>query len=232
MARSPAFDSGLGLDIHVRTTMVDDWSLISHAAIRIGDDVFEVVNDRFHVFNGVKDVELPLTIGGKYTLTKGEKLVEYGSGETAVSDQVLEYTIDLGKGLIKVTNFKRMLTVNVEAYLPGTEGMLGVQGTIGMISRDGAMLDDANEMGKQWQVRSTEAMLFSESRAPQYPETCRLPAVNSRRLRRSDVEVKMAEQACESVVTSLRQFCMEDVLRSGDATMAMGYKSAGNAIAF
>jgi hypothetical protein len=227
MARSPEFDSGLGLDVHVRTTMVDDWSLISHAAIRIGNDVIEIVNDRTHIFNGVKDIELPVSVAGKFLLSKVSSMLDIGSE----SEHVDEYTIDLGKGKIKVTNYKKMLTVNVEAYLPGTEGMLGVQGTKGMISRDGSVLDNANTMGTQWQVRDTEAMLFNEIRAPQYPQACKLPSVDSRRLRQTAVSVTEADSACENVIESLRRFCTEDVLRSGDVTMAFGYKAAGNAVA-
>jgi hypothetical protein len=227
MARSPEFDSGLGLDVHVRTTMVDDWSLISHAAIRIGNDVFEIVNDRTHIFNEVKDVELPVSMAGKFTISKVSSVVDIGSE----SERVDEYTIDLGKGKIKVTNYKKMLTVNVEAYLPGTEGMLGVQGTKGLISRDGTVLDSANAMGTQWQVRNTEAMLFNEIREPQYPQACKLPSVDSRRLRQSAVSALAAEAACEEVVESLRRFCVEDIVRSGDVTMAFGYKAAGHAIA-
>jgi hypothetical protein len=71
-----------------------------------------------------------------------------------------------------------MLQVDVQSYLPGTEGMLGP----GIFSHDGrTVVSDANEMGTQWQVRNTEPMLFQDSRAPQYPETCLMPSVTSRR---------------------------------------------------
>jgi hypothetical protein len=43
LARSMLFDAGLGLEVHGRTKFIDGlWSLISHAAVRIGQDVFEV----------------------------------------------------------------------------------------------------------------------------------------------------------------------------------------------
>jgi hypothetical protein len=227
MASSADFDSGLGLDVHARTTMIDDWSLISHAAIRIGNDVLEIVNDRTYSLNGVKNVELPVSMAGKYTLSKESSVVDLGAG----AQHIEEYTIDLSLGKIKVIDYKQMLNVNVEALLPGTAGMLGVQGTKGMISRDGAVLNDANAMGAQWQVRDTEATLFSEIREPQYPQQCKLPSVDSRRLRQSPAKIAAAEQACEKVPESLRKFCIEDVIRSGDADMAHGYLAAGPGVA-
>ena len=53
LVQNPTFSAGKGLDIHVRTShmMNGAFSFISNAALRIGKDVFEVVN---HPLGGVK----------------------------------------------------------------------------------------------------------------------------------------------------------------------------------
>jgi von Willebrand factor type D domain len=43
--QSPAFNHGLGLDIHVRTKIVRSWSYIDVAVVKIGKDVLEFKGD-------------------------------------------------------------------------------------------------------------------------------------------------------------------------------------------
>jgi von Willebrand factor type D domain len=220
MARSASFGDNTGLDVHVRTTMVDNWSLISNAAVRIGEDIFEVANTDTHYFNGMSDVEFPITMAGKYSITK------------SVSDGTIEYIIELiNKETINIMNFKQMLSVRVNAHLADTEGMLGRQGMSGMVSRDQqTIFTDAYAMGAEWQVRENEAILFHDIRAPQYPESCRLPDVKSRRLRLNTLV--HANEACANVRESMRRFCVEDVMYTGDVTMAKTYSFFNSAEAF
>jgi hypothetical protein len=63
-------------------------------------------------------------------------------------------------------------------------------------------------------------------REPQYPERCILPAVKSRLLRVSDAVLEAAEEACASVDKDVLDFCVEDVLRTGDVAIAQGYGMA------
>lgn len=44
-----------------------------------------------------------------------------------------------------------------------------------------------------------------------------------RRLRYSEHDKKRAEKACEKVDEQMRTFCIDDVLQTGDVTMAHGY---------
>jgi hypothetical protein len=57
MMKSPSFASGLGLDIHIRATRIDNarisYSYISAAAVRIGTDVLEVRDDGSILINGL-----------------------------------------------------------------------------------------------------------------------------------------------------------------------------------
>jgi von Willebrand factor type D domain len=222
MARSPEFGSGLGLDLHARTEIVSGWSLISNAALRIGEDVFELANDGSYFINGNSNVELPFAMSDRYTVTKEVKTF------TAANEDKLEQVVvavDLNDGQnIVITLFKSMISVQVNAALLGTEGMLGMQVMDGMVGRDReTILTDANEMGAQWQVTNAEPMLFRDIRAPQYPETCVLPIVESRRLRHSEENKRRAESVCASVDESVRQFCFDDVLLTGDFDLANGY---------
>lgn len=61
-------------------------------------------------------------------------------------------------------------------------------------------------------------MLFHDIRAPQYPETCMLPSVSSRRLRMTDR--RRAEEACAGVDGSMVDFCIDDVMLTGDSDLA------------
>jgi hypothetical protein len=227
LARSPEFGSGLGLDIHARTEIVNNWSLISNAAVRIGEDTLELRNDNTHYFNGVEGVELPIAMSGKYIVSKGETTINHESDENgdARTDLIVEYTIDLENGeSIKISNYRSMIAVNVNAFLSGTEGMLGKLHMKGMIGRDGdTAFEDPNQMGAQWQVRDTEPMLFHEVRAPQYPESCTLPSTMGRSLRQSTKDLKVAEEACRNVSVDMIQFCIDDVVMTGDVNIAAGY---------
>jgi hypothetical protein len=225
MARSPFFGNGTGVEIHARTTMVDNWSLISSTAMRIGDDVLEITNDNTIYLNGVKNVELPLTLAGEYQVSKTVEMFTSNEEADAKAESMAVYKIELQTGEVKVSNYRNMLQVDVNAFLAGTEGMLGLQSASGMIGRDRqTALTSANEMGAQWQVRDHEPMMFHEVRAPQYPETCHLPTVTQRRLRRSDNDLRRAEDACTGVTASRRHFCVEDALLSGDVKISNAYR--------
>lgn len=76
MAHSPSYGSGIELEMHARTAIVSDWSLISNLAVRLGDDIFELANDGNHYLNGESNVELPIMLAGKYQVKKGEDTIE------------------------------------------------------------------------------------------------------------------------------------------------------------
>jgi hypothetical protein len=232
MATSPSFDHGLGLDLHARTEIVDEsWSLISNIALRIGDEFFEVVNDNSHYFNGVKDFVFPFKLAGKYQISRTvEDVNTINDNGEEVIEQEFTYTVNLlHENAIVITNYRHMLSVNVATYLPDTHGMLGYRTIKGMMGRDPTtgVITDANEMGFQWQVREDEPMIFHEIKGQQYPELCRLPSPKvdqkRRRLRHTQAALDKATKACETVSPAMKQFCIDDVLQTGDVTMAKGY---------
>jgi von Willebrand factor type D domain len=226
MARSASFGNNTSIDIHARTTMVDNWSLISNAAIKVGKDILEIVNDNSYYLNGVKNVGFPLTMDGQHVVKHHEEMFTSNEEVDAKPEVMAVYTIEVDTGSIKVSNYRGMIQVDVNAALVDTLGMMGSQHMVGMIARNKeTVLTEANEMGAEWQVRDNEPMLFHEVRAPQYPQTCTLPTITGRRnLRKSDNEMKMAEAACSSVGESHRHFCIEDSLLSGDIKMAHAYR--------
>jgi hypothetical protein len=64
LLQSKEFESGLGLDVHIRTHIRRDMSYISSAALRIGTDVLEVESQGVYYLNGVADADLPSEFGG------------------------------------------------------------------------------------------------------------------------------------------------------------------------
>jgi von Willebrand factor type D domain len=232
MARSTEIGTtGLGMVLHARTEIsTGGWSFISNAALQIGKDIFEITNDGSYYVNGIKDVETPHLMVDRFPISKREKIVKITSSDGVPIDAVRSmFTIQLDDGdNIEMIVFKNLIFVHVNAILKASEGMLGIQGKAGMIARDGqSVLNDPNEMGLQWQVKDTEPMLFREIRGPQYPEQCILPNVQSRRLRTDTKHRKMrAEAACNGVPKEVQDFCIDDVLLTGDADIVYGYGEA------
>jgi hypothetical protein len=56
--QSQDFESGLGLDVRIRTKLRGDMTYISSAVLRIGSDVLEVESQGVYWFNGVLDADL------------------------------------------------------------------------------------------------------------------------------------------------------------------------------
>ena len=77
----------------------------------------------------------------------------------------------------------------------------------------------------EWQVREEEPKLFQHSRYPQFSETC-IPAVVQLNTERSlsdneNGEARLAaEEACSHVTGAEWEFCIFDVMATGDYGMA------------
>jgi hypothetical protein len=221
----------LPIDVHVRTTLVDDWSLIANVAIRIGDETFEVVNDGTVYWKGQENPEMPIQIsGGRYSVNKNEEIVQSEDEESGTTKEITHttYTIQLDQtDTIVVGNWLKMLSVNVNAYLSGAEGMIGVRQAPGMVGRDHkTTFTNPNDLGAEWQVRDSDGNLFHDStREPQYPTQCKLPSVTSRRRRLGETSYlhDKAVAACAGIVDGMDEFCVEDVLLTGDIHVAKAY---------
>lgn len=234
MTRSKAFASGKGLDLHIRTEIKDGWSLISNAVLRIGHDVFEVSNSGSYFLNGIRNVNLPVFLDGSYNVTKdvrSHERKEKNENEEVIDQTFFKIALD-DHEFIGINIFKNIISVRVNAFLYDAEGMLGNHVTSGMVGRDSSVaLSNPNEVGSQWQINGAEPKLFQVERSPQYPENCILPdnSITSRRLvhLENNEERQTLEAACEDIEDEqMRDFCIHDVLLTGDADIAMVYGEA------
>jgi hypothetical protein len=225
------FGNGIGLDLHIRLEhmMSRAYSFVSNVALKIGDDVLEIISDGSHYVNGVKGVELPTSIGGPI-VSKSVKETCRGVTTRQQCWYSLEFDIELNYGdhiYVKVAS--GMLHVNVFGSLYNFEGSTGVMGTYpsehhGKIARDGiTYIREPDTFAEEWQVLSTEPKLFNENRFPQHPELCTpavIPTKNQRNLRAEEAERHAAEEACAHVTGKEWEFCVFDVMATGDYGIA------------
>jgi hypothetical protein len=220
LLQSKEFESGLGLDVHIRTKMRRDMSYISSAVLRIRTDVLEVESQGIYYVNGVAGAVLPSEFGGFEFL------------HTQPTDKQHVFEVHLGgKERIKVKTYKDFVSVLFEQaelkHFGKSVGLMGAFGTGHMIGRDGkTVIDDANAFGQEWQVLDTEPSLFQTVRFPQHPTVCTMPTpVQASQLRRrlseeSEGAELAAEKACEHWGEG-KDDCVFDVLTTGDLDMAV-----------
>lgn len=231
LVHNPFFGNGKGLDLHVRTQHMLDgaYSFVSNASVRIGNDVLEVVSTGQHLFNGIEGAQLPLKLSGNPVTKNVEEICRDSNRKTNCS-YMMTFDVTLGINdqiLIKVAS--NMVHVDVKGTHENFSGSTGLMGTYpakhhGKISRDGVnYIQDSDRFAEEWQVLETEAKLFQESRFPQHPEKC-IPATKaSRHLRSDKVQSQQrthAEEACAHVRGPEWEFCVFDVMATGDYGMA------------
>jgi hypothetical protein len=221
LIKSDKFESGLGLDVHIRTTLRGDMSYISSAALRIGSDVLEVESQGVYYLNGVLSAALPAEFS------------EFAFSHTQPTDKQHVFEVYLGgRERIKLKTYKDFVSVLIEQghskHFSDSVGLMGDFKMGHMIARDGkAVMDDANAFGQEWQVLDTERSLFHTVRFPQHPQQlCTLPPpmkasqLRRRLLESSSVDQLAAEKACEHWGEG-KDNCVFDVLTTGDLEMAV-----------
>jgi hypothetical protein len=233
MMKSPSFASGLGLDIHIRTTRIDNahisYSYISAAAVRIGTDVLEAKDDGSILING-----LPLAENG--TTFAGFPVIKTIKGS---KKKIFVYDLILGeddKSIQIRANLKTgMLFVDMIGNFKDSVGLMGRAGTTKgfLLARDGMtnLAGEWNTFGEEWQVQSkNEPKLFAENRAPQHPAGClyqsqqQTNAYLRRRLMDDSMNaamtIELAAKACENLIGRKKDFCISDVMATGDLELA------------
>jgi len=218
LLKSKEFESGLGLDVHIRTKMRRDMSYISGAVLRIGSDVLEVESQGVYYFNGVANAELPSEFSGfKFT-------------HTQPTDKKHAFEIYLGgRERLWVKSYKDFVSVLIEqgqhSNFADSVGLMGDFQYGVQLSRDGkSVMTDANAFGQEWQVLDTEETLFQTARFPQFPQKCTMPTPKAtsalrRRLADSSADQLAAEEACAHWGAG-KDDCIFDVLATGDLEMA------------
>jgi hypothetical protein len=213
------FETGLDLDMHIRTQKLRDMSYISSAVLRTGSDALEVESQGVYYFNGVANAELPSEFSGFEFL------------HTKPTDKQHVFEVHLGgRERVKLKTYKDFVSVLIEQGLSKhfgkSAGLMGDFGQGRRFARDGkTVLDDANTFGQEWQVLATDPTLFQTARFPQHPQKCTMPTPKAtsmlrRRLSESSVDELDAEKACEHWLEG-KEDCVFDVLTTGDLEMAM-----------
>jgi hypothetical protein len=221
LLHAPALD----LTVHVRTTIRYDYSYISSAVVQLGQDQLEVGGWGSAFWNGVAIPGMELNL-----LTKH---IHYSTPDNS-SNKVHKFEIVLNLGedatsqYLVVKTFKDWVSVVVyghdEEHFGNSVGLFGSFTTGKKLGRDGVtVFDDPIEFGNEWQVLDSEPMLFQSTRAPQYPQACKLPSMTTqqRRLLEGTVSLDEAEEACGLWENKAKkEQCVFDVMASGDIEVA------------
>ena len=225
-----SFASGLGLDVHIRTTRVNnphvDYSYISGAAVKIGTDVLEVSEEGDLTINGnLVDPPQTSTFAGIYPIN----MSMMGSKQ-----RIIAYELDLGNDMsiqIRANTKTGMLFVDVNGAFADSEGLLGAAPEEGkpLLARDGVtdLTGHWNTYGEEWQVNDVDPKLFQDSeRHPQYPESCSYKADEMKKshfrgrrrlMETNKVSLEAATDACTHLEEGhMKDFCVNDIMATGD----------------
>jgi hypothetical protein len=225
LIHSESFESGKGLDIHIRTKIRRDFSYISSAVLRIGEDILEVASKGVYFLNGVASADLPSEFSGL------SEFAGFAFSHTQPIEHQHVFDVHLfGQQHIILKTYKDFVAVTIEQgnkeRFGDSVGLMGSHYNGNMLARDGrTVIEDPNSFGQEWQVLSTESKLFQEDRLPQHPQTCTLPspvATSQLRRRLSEAESDLAEAAEKACAQwgEGKKACIYDVLSTGDLDMA------------
>jgi hypothetical protein len=230
---NPGFNDGLGMDIHIRTTRVEEvYSYISGAVINIGEDTLEVQGDKENVqyfINGVLG-----TSSLSHDTTLDQTLSGFPIKYRQVDDENRDFIVYLQDangyyGTVAITTWNGYVGVDIydanERSFETSVGLLGSFTHGERVGRDGKLISDVNEFGLEWQVRDTEDKLFHNAVGPQYPQKCIIPSVAETEERNKNYTVSLedAELACAGVPAVKRDQCIFDVRQTSDLHMARVY---------
>lgn len=170
---SKNFGGGLGIDVHIRTKIKDDWSYINSSAIKIGQDVFEIGAFGKYYLNGVEHADLTgATLSGFPIVVVHGGVKELDGKKFEM--KLYEYLVDMGdKGKIFVKATGPYMAVMIHdakgEHFSDALGLMGNYENGDLDGRDGKtnFHGKPNKFGLEWQVRDMETMLFHEAKGPQ-----------------------------------------------------------------
>merc|ERR1719162_2608739 len=123
-----------------------------------------------------------------------------------------------------------MVSVSLEnakyEHLQNGVGLMGSFPEGIKLARDNtSVINDLDIFGPEWQVLSSEQNLFRYKSGPQHPVRCEIPTQSEmrRRLIESNITVKQAKKACDTVSVELMDMCVFDVMATNDAFTAGAY---------
>jgi len=234
LTKDPDFADGLGIDVHIRTKLVRNWSFIKNAVVRIGNDILEIEGSGIE-FDSNIHYWINYESKGELTEFAGFPVKMMSQQQTAITKNRIEIDLDSvypGQKIV-LSTFKEFVKVSFEnaneASFGNSVGMLGDFKTGNTLARDGVtILDDFRDLGHEWQVLPSDKHLFHEVSAPQFPKRCIDPedpqGERRRRLDESSISGEQAEAACASLKDPLdRKDCVYDILATQDMDMAGAY---------
>ena len=222
LLQNPGFENGLGMNIHVRTKQLKQFSYVSAVVLQIGDDTLEVMGDNH---------DAPYWINKQENAGLDQGINGFPISHRKVHSKQDEFIVSLGddKSIVMKT-FKKFVRVSIDGATKesfGTSlGLLGSYGSGEMVARDKkTTLGNANEFGQEWQVLPSEGMLFHSVEGPQAPAKCAIPQVSNvrRRLLESKISEEEAEIACARVNAEDFDLCVFDVMATGDNDVVGAY---------
>ena len=217
-----------GLDLHIRTTIKDDYSYIEAVALRLGRHVIEF--HKQHIFvDGLqhKDGELPISIGDKHEYQVASR-AQPNKDRTRIKKF---YMIELGNdSSVELRFYRHFGSVQIMANPEDFGDAVGLSGTFpngDMKGRTGSLIRNTEDFGFEWQVDpSHDPTLFLEMREPQLPsDKCRMPTLtrsSRRKLRRNEKGLyTQAKQACRAQYDQIDNLeaCIDDVMATGDVQL-------------
>jgi len=217
------FSRGSGLRVHIRTKIRQSYSFVQGAAVQIGNEVFEITTKKYFL-NGEVVHDLPDNFAG-YKMEYLNSL-NWCAKRNCTDTVIVKLDLD-EDGSIHVATYKGFLYVKVrggEAFQNAT-GILGSTGVDGQFARDGNQVFDDMLFAEGWQVLDKEPKLFVNNRYPQHPDSCIAPPENTMRriIDASGSLYKIALTACSSAGKADKDFCIFEVIETGDVDMAMPY---------
>ena len=225
LVQNPGFHNQMGLDVHVRTKIRYGYSYIESAAIRFGEDIFEVSSFGEYSINGVDEAKTPFMLAGKFRLDHPDQVNEKERNfKIHLDNRSEEYVV--------VKTFKDMVNVKFwnasHTNFASSIGLMGTFSTNQLLGRDRkTVIQDLNEFGQEWQVRADEAKLFEiRDSYPQHPESCVLPTLGqSSSSHEKTVSPEEAQVACGHWHADMVEVCIKDVLATNDIEVAHAHSA-------
>lgn len=226
LIHNPEFQQGLGLEIHVRTKKMKQFSFISSAVLQVGHESLEVMGDIHKNLFWINKMQ------GEDTDNEGiiGEINGYDINYQKVNSKQHEFIVNVGGASISMKTYKNFVHVGVsdatESSFGLSKGLFGAYGTGELTSRDGSKtFENMDEFGQEWQVRPGDGSLFHEVEGPQAPDKCQMPLATNvrRRLAESNVSQEDAKLSCAHVDPGVFEMCVFDVMATGDNGVAGAY---------
>lgn len=233
LLKNTIFQNGLGLTIHIRTSRMLSWSFVSVVALRIGEDILEVIGgekeDNFWI-NEVKGRNKEVGSNND-EMALVSTLSGYPVYYKEVNGQQREFEIVLGgTEKIKIGTWHSFVRIHLENaksdHFGKSMGLMGSFSKGVTLARDNVtVLDEFNSFGQEWQVLHSEPKLFRVVEGPQHPTQCEIPSSLALRRRLADSTISLvdARKACADVREDAFDLCLFDVLATNDKMTAGAY---------